>query len=181
MVHVAFQVWWLFQNSDKLQVSTPRGTIQTRPDRGKTSDGSWNAVAFCPVPIGLSSLCALPAAARRRRRRPRISVLHRESAGPLHTGSTSPIRVPGPVGRVGRRSPPAFPRLIRRSTTGSRSGSVKVYSIKPGRSRFGRSGSIAPPKVWRRTTVDGEAPHSRYSHRYQRSEGSRLRPWYRPP
>ena len=156
MVHVAFQVWWLFQNSDKLQVSTPRGTIQTRPDRGKTSDGSWNAVAFCPVPIGLSSLCALPAAARRRRRRPRISVLHRESAGPLHTGSTSPIRVPGPVGRVGRRSPPAFPRLIRRSTTGSRSGSVKVYSIKPGRSRFGlRTIWIdRPPKV------RGEGPRS---------------------
>ena len=152
MVHVAFQVWWLFQNSDKLQVSTPRGTIQTRPDRGKTSDGSWNAVAFCPVPIGLSSLCALPAAARRRRRRPRISVLHRESAGPppLHEPDWSGS---GPVGRVGRRSPPAFPRLIRRSTTGSRSGSVKVYSIKPGRSRFGRSGSIVPRRC-------GEGPRS---------------------
>ena len=149
MVHVAFQVWWLFQNSDKLQVSTPRGTIQTRPDRGKTSDGSWNAVAFCPVPIGLSSLCALPAAARRRRRRPRISVLHRESAGPP---PLQPDRS-GPVGRVGRRSPPAFPRLIRRSTTGSRSGSVKVYSIKPGRSRFERSGSIVPRRC-------GEGPRS---------------------
>ena len=153
MVHVAFQVWWLFQNSDKLQVSTPRGTIQTRPDRGKTSDGSWNAVAFCPVPIGLSSLCALPAAARRRRRRPRISVLIANPRG-LHR-STSPIRVRS--GRTRRASlappAPAFPRLIRRSTTGSRSGSVKVYSIKPGRSRFGRSGSIVPRRC-------GEGPRS---------------------
>ena len=152
MVHVAFQVWWLFQNSDKLQVSTPRGTIQTRPDRGKTSAWIMECCRFLPctdrfdvVTVRFAGGGAAPAPAAE----------NLGSASRIRGASTAPRARSGsgPVGRVGRRSPPAFPRLIRRSTTGSRSGSVKVYSIKPGRSRFGRSGSIVPRRC-------GEGPRS---------------------